>query len=225
MQRIRLAVLGMALVVPLAGYAQTGTAATSAEPFKVGTFRIGTTQTIGIVLRDSLVVDVVQANAALEKSRSFPARRMPSEMVEFIADYENGLKGRVYAIVNELVQSKALDGKTPGLRSQVDRGEDARADPAPAADHDDGGQFLQPYRGERGARCAREGDRRTQSQPRRPLHVSQVAIVGHRHRRHDSDPARTHGTGLGDRAGDDHRQARHATSPHPRRRTMCSATP
>src|SRR5687767_8365192 len=115
MHRLFTAVLGVAaLVVPLAGYAQTvGTAAKSAEPFKVGTFRIGNTQTIGLVLRDSLVVDVVQANAALEKSRSFPARPMPSEMTAFIADYENGLKGRTYAIVNELVQSKALDGKPP----------------------------------------------------------------------------------------------------------------
>ena len=113
MQRILIAVLGATLALPLAGYAQTGSATTSAEPFKVGTFVIGTTQTIGLVLRDSLVVDLVQANAAMEKSRSFPARRMPSEMVAFIADYENGLKGRAYAIVNELVQSKALDGKTP----------------------------------------------------------------------------------------------------------------
>jgi 2,4-diketo-3-deoxy-L-fuconate hydrolase len=113
MQRIIVAVLGMALTLPIAAYAQTGSATTSAEPFKVGTFLIGNTQTIGIVLRDSLVVDAVQANAALEKSRSFPARRMPSEMTAFIADYESGLKGRVYAIVNDLVQSKALDGKTP----------------------------------------------------------------------------------------------------------------
>jgi len=115
MKRNLLAVLGFALAFPLAGYAQVekGSATTSAEPFKVGTFRIGTTQTIGLVVRDSLVVDIVQANAALEKSRSFPAQRMPSEMVAFIADYENGLKGRVYAIVNDLVQSKALDGTMP----------------------------------------------------------------------------------------------------------------
>ncbi|MEY4635019.1 MAG: hypothetical protein RJA55_817 [Acidobacteriota bacterium] len=113
MRRILIAVLGATLAFPIAGFSQTGSATTSAEPFKIGTFVIGTTQTIGIVLRDSLVVDLVQANAALEKSRSFPARRMPSEMVAFIADYENGLKGRAYAIVNELVQSKALDGKTP----------------------------------------------------------------------------------------------------------------
>ena len=113
MQRSLIAVLGLALTFPIAAIAQTGTAAKSAEPFKVGTFVIGNTQTVGIVLRDSLVVDAVQANAAMEKSRSFPARRMPSEMTAFIADYESGLKGRVYAIVNELVQSKALDGKAP----------------------------------------------------------------------------------------------------------------
>ena len=113
MQRMLTAVLGMALALPITAYAQAGTATTSAEPFKVGTFVIGATQTVGIVLRDSLVVDAVQANAALEKTRSFPARRMPSEMTAFIADYENGLKGRVYAIVNELVQGKALDGKPP----------------------------------------------------------------------------------------------------------------
>jgi 2,4-diketo-3-deoxy-L-fuconate hydrolase len=114
MQRMLIAVLGIALAVPIAATAQTaGTATNSAEPFKVGTFVIGTTQTVGLVLRDSLVVDAVQANAALEKSKAFPARRMPSEMTAFIADYESGLKGRVYAIVNELVQSKSLDGKTP----------------------------------------------------------------------------------------------------------------
>src|SRR5688572_150283 len=114
MHRFLIATLAIAaLIIPSSGYAQVGTAAKSAEPFKVGTFRIGNNQTIGIVLRDALVVDIVQANAAMEKSKSFPARRMPPEMVEFITEYENGLKGRVYAIVNELVQSKALDGKPP----------------------------------------------------------------------------------------------------------------
>jgi 2-keto-4-pentenoate hydratase/2-oxohepta-3-ene-1,7-dioic acid hydratase in catechol pathway len=113
MQRMLVAVLGIVLASPLASSAQTGSAAKSAEPFKVGTFGIGNTQTVGIVLRDSLVVDLVQANAAIEKSRSFPARRMPSDMVELVAEYETGLKGRIYAIVNEIVQSKALDGKRP----------------------------------------------------------------------------------------------------------------
>jgi hypothetical protein len=38
---------------------------------------------------------------------------MPADMVALIADYENGLKGRIYAIVNDLVQSKALEGTRP----------------------------------------------------------------------------------------------------------------
>ncbi|HYB94605.1 MAG TPA: fumarylacetoacetate hydrolase family protein [Vicinamibacterales bacterium] len=114
MRRISLALVASVLAFPLSAFAQAGTAAKSAEPFKVGTFRINNVRTVGMVLRDSLVVDLVQANAALEKSRSFPARRMPSDMVELIGEYENGLKGRLYAIVNELVQSKSLEGKRPG---------------------------------------------------------------------------------------------------------------
>jgi 2-keto-4-pentenoate hydratase/2-oxohepta-3-ene-1,7-dioic acid hydratase in catechol pathway len=106
-------VLAAALVFPTTAHAQAGSSAKSVEPFKVGTFRIGTTQKVGLVLRDSLVVDLVQANAELEKSRGFPARSMPTDMIDLIAEYENGLKGRLYAIVNELVQAKALDGKRP----------------------------------------------------------------------------------------------------------------
>jgi 2-keto-4-pentenoate hydratase/2-oxohepta-3-ene-1,7-dioic acid hydratase in catechol pathway len=113
MPRILAVALAVILIWPITALAQPGTAATSAEPFKVGTFLINNTETTGLVLRDSLVVDLVQANAALEKTRSFPARRMPADMVGLIADYENGLRGRVYAIVNELVQSKALDGNRP----------------------------------------------------------------------------------------------------------------
>jgi 2-keto-4-pentenoate hydratase/2-oxohepta-3-ene-1,7-dioic acid hydratase in catechol pathway len=113
MPRILMAALAVVLASPLTALAQSGTAAKSAEPFKVGTFLIDKTQTTGLVLRDSFVVDLVEANAALEKTRSFPARRMPSDMVALIGGYEDGLKGRLYAIVNELVQSKALDGKRP----------------------------------------------------------------------------------------------------------------
>ena len=113
MPRILIAALAVMLAWPLTVLAQSGTAAKSAEPFKVGTFLIDKSETTGLVLRDLLVVDLVQANAALEKTRSFPSRRMPSDMVNLIAEYENGLKGRLYAIVNELVQSKALDGTRP----------------------------------------------------------------------------------------------------------------
>jgi len=113
MPRVLVLALTALLAAPVSAYAQAGTAAKSLEPFKVGTFVIGNAQTVGIVLRDLLVVDLVQANAALQKARSWPQRTMPSEMVALIADYESGLKGRIYAIVNDLAQSNALTGARP----------------------------------------------------------------------------------------------------------------
>src|SRR5688500_20355091 len=80
MPRVLVLALTALLAAPVSAYAQAGTAAKSLEPFKVGTFVIGNTQTVGIVLRDLLVVDLVQANAALQKARSWPQRTMPSEM-------------------------------------------------------------------------------------------------------------------------------------------------
>ena len=80
-------------------------APTSAEPFKVGTFEIGGAPTVGIVLRDSLVVELNAANTALEMDSSYPAIPMPADMLELIGRYEYGLKPRLYEIVNDLVAS------------------------------------------------------------------------------------------------------------------------
>ena len=60
MPRILMAALAVVLAWPLTALAQAGTAAKSSEPFKVGTFLIEKTQTTGLVLRDSLVVDLVR---------------------------------------------------------------------------------------------------------------------------------------------------------------------
>jgi 2-keto-4-pentenoate hydratase/2-oxohepta-3-ene-1,7-dioic acid hydratase in catechol pathway len=116
----RVFILGIAalLVYPVLAAAQAGSAAQSVEPFKVGTFSSGTASTgaapwVGIVVRDRFVIDLAQANAAFEKSRSFPRRVMPADMVALINDYENGLKGRIYAIVNDVVQGNALTGTRP----------------------------------------------------------------------------------------------------------------
>ncbi|MFM8533797.1 MAG: fumarylacetoacetate hydrolase family protein [Acidimicrobiia bacterium] len=113
MPRRVIALLALLVMFPIAAFAQAGSAATSAEPFKVGTFRIGGVSTVGVVLRDAVVVDLVQANAALQKTRAFPARPMPSDMIDLIGEYENGLKGRIYAIVNDVVQSKSIEGTRP----------------------------------------------------------------------------------------------------------------
>lgn len=73
-----------------------------AEPFKVGTFEIGGTPTVGLVLRDSLIVELNAANAALERGGMYPPVPMPDDMIELIERYEYGLKRRLYEIVNSL---------------------------------------------------------------------------------------------------------------------------
>lgn len=118
MRHLSAILLAVILLCPAAGYSQSGSAAQSAEPFKVGTFSslpasTNTPTWVGIVLRDTLVLDLAQANAAMEKTRSFPRRAMPADMVALINDYESGLKGRIYAIVNAVVQSNALAGSPP----------------------------------------------------------------------------------------------------------------
>lgn len=74
------------------------------EPFKLGTFDHRGQTFVGLVLRDSIVINIVGANAALEReNRSWRKLRMPQEMKELIGRYEpDGLKQRLYAIVNEL---------------------------------------------------------------------------------------------------------------------------
>src|SRR5687767_15885611 len=121
MPRILVLAIAALLIGPLAGYAQTGTAAQSAEPYKVGTFSSGTSEWVGVVLRDRFVVELAQANAALEKTRSWPRRAMPADMVGLIADYESGLKGRIYAIVNDVVQANALTGTRPAYIREVNQ--------------------------------------------------------------------------------------------------------
>ncbi|MEC7769443.1 MAG: hypothetical protein VX471_09200, partial [Acidobacteriota bacterium] len=79
-------------------------AQTSAEPFKLGTFEIDGGQRVGIVLRDSLIVELDAANRALEGDLSYPMIPMPADMLELIGRYEYGMKVRLYEIVANLVE-------------------------------------------------------------------------------------------------------------------------
>jgi 2-keto-4-pentenoate hydratase/2-oxohepta-3-ene-1,7-dioic acid hydratase in catechol pathway len=113
MPRAIICCLAAFLAYPLLAYAQAGASAQRAEPFKLGTFLVGSSPSVGIVLRDRFVVDLAAANAAIEKARNLPRRTMPTDMVAAIADYENGLRDRLHAIVSDLVQSNALGGTRP----------------------------------------------------------------------------------------------------------------
>lgn len=107
--QIRIVTFLAVLALPLCGFGQ---ALTSAEPFKVGTFEINGRPTVGVVLRDSLIVDLNAANAALEMDSMYPRVPMPADMLELIGRYEYGLKPRIYEIVNELVGSNQLSGRS-----------------------------------------------------------------------------------------------------------------
>ena len=82
----------------------------SAEPFKVGTFQIDGGAFVGLVLRDSLIVDIGAANSELELNPMYPRLAMPADMLELIGQYEYGLKFRLYEIVNDLVAQNRLTG-------------------------------------------------------------------------------------------------------------------
>ena len=102
-----------ALASPALAFGQTSPAPASAEPFKVGTFRVDGRPTVGIVLRDSIVVELDAANAALELDAAYPAVPMPADMLDLIGRYEYGLKRRLYEIVNNLVANDELGADRP----------------------------------------------------------------------------------------------------------------
>jgi 2-keto-4-pentenoate hydratase/2-oxohepta-3-ene-1,7-dioic acid hydratase in catechol pathway len=96
------------LATLMAGATMAQDAPDIAEPFKVGTFDIDDTPTVGLVLRDSLVVELDAANRALERGTLYPHVPMPADMLELIERYEYGLKRRLYELVNDLVANDRL---------------------------------------------------------------------------------------------------------------------
>jgi 2-keto-4-pentenoate hydratase/2-oxohepta-3-ene-1,7-dioic acid hydratase in catechol pathway len=86
----------------------------SVEPFKVGTFAIDGVPTVGLVVRDdSLIVDVADANRAMELLPAYAKISIPADMLGFIEQYDYGLKYRVYEVMNWLVEENLLSGNTP----------------------------------------------------------------------------------------------------------------
>ena len=107
---MRLTILAALLVVLAAPAGLQAQPIESAEPFKVGTFQIDGGAFVGLVLRDSLIVDIGAANSELELEPTYPRLAMPADMLELIGQYEYGLKFRLYEIVNDLVAESRLTG-------------------------------------------------------------------------------------------------------------------
>ena len=83
----------------------TNASAQSPEPFKLGTVQRGNETFLGLVLRDSIVVNVGRASAALERAPGAAKVRTPRDMKELISRYEE-VRARLYAI--------ALAANAPG---------------------------------------------------------------------------------------------------------------
>ena len=90
-----------------------------AEPFAVGTFEKGGAPTLGLVLRNALVVDLGAAGADFERSARATSMTMPDDMLELIERYDDGLRERLYAIVNFLAAGDRLEGSRPAYVHDV----------------------------------------------------------------------------------------------------------
>jgi 2,4-diketo-3-deoxy-L-fuconate hydrolase len=96
-------------VLSLSGSVRAQIAIEPLEPFKVGTFAVANDQFVGLVLRDdSLVVNLAEANRALQMQPRYPAVPMPPDMLGLIERYEYGLKYRLYELVNWMVEGEML---------------------------------------------------------------------------------------------------------------------
>lgn len=72
-----------------------------AVPYKLGTFERNNQAFVGLVLRDTQVIDIGQANTAWEgRNASAPRMTAPADMKQLIADYETGWKARLAAIAS-----------------------------------------------------------------------------------------------------------------------------
>ena len=95
-----------ALVLGLTGV--TASAAQPATPFKLGTFQAQGRDFVGLVLRDTVIVDVAAANAQYERANPAAARlQFPADLKEVIARYDGefGPRLRVLAAANATAQN------------------------------------------------------------------------------------------------------------------------
>ena len=100
-----LLIAGASLVTSEQAAAQAG------EAYKLGTFSIDGRPTVGVVLRDSIVIDLAAANREYETKNAAAAKvQSPPDMKDLIVRYDSGVSQRIKQIVAGLAAAKQLDG-------------------------------------------------------------------------------------------------------------------
>src|SRR5262249_23902400 len=84
--------------------------AQTVNPFKLGTFQTQGRTFVGIVLRDSVVVDFASASRAVTPASNVA---LPADMKDLIARYESGLRDRIMQVV------RSVNAQTGARRAYV----------------------------------------------------------------------------------------------------------
>src|SRR5262245_3284818 len=108
----------IAIAFSIAASIAAGLAAQSTTPFKLGTFERNGRAFLGLVLRDTQVIDFSEANAALERrNASGPKVRMPADMKELIERYDGELRGRIAAIASDVASASSAPSYVHDVKS------------------------------------------------------------------------------------------------------------
>lgn len=100
--------LAVAFAVAGCGVGTDAQGGGAAVPFKLGTFERAGTAFVGLVLKDTQIVDIAQASAAFETANaSAPKLAAPADMKQIIARYDTDWKGRLAAIAKDVSTAKA----------------------------------------------------------------------------------------------------------------------
>ncbi|HEX6164030.1 MAG TPA: fumarylacetoacetate hydrolase family protein [Vicinamibacterales bacterium] len=111
--RITCAILITLMLAAPTAMAQT---AKPAEPYKVGTFEINKAPMVGLVLRDSLIVEIDAANKSVPGGSKVAS---PRDMIDLIERYDTGLRTRFVEIVNYLAAGNRLTTARPAFVHDV----------------------------------------------------------------------------------------------------------
>jgi len=90
-------------VLAACGLASVFVGAQAQPPYKLGTFQRQGTTFVGVVIRDSQVINLQVANAAVTTGKRITP---PTDMKDLIARYDNGVRQRIVEVVNVVATAK-----------------------------------------------------------------------------------------------------------------------